>query len=362
MDTLFISVIVCAFNEEKLLQECLEGLVSQTFPKDHFEILIIDDESTDNTFNVASSFIENGISRHPTVKLIRIRHGGLSVARNTGIRFARGEVVAFIDGDAIPDGTWLEELSKPFYGSADFVGGRIELLNETSGVGRFLQLTRHRQFFGPRVFNNQFIGCNMAFRRQIFDEVGGFHENFESRGDETTLWARLEGKYHYAPAPCAVVRHERPTTFTTAIRVEWQSATLKHLSNRIAKKRLGLRSVASRIEKSLVIAFPLTPILLWVNARLFFLSLIFSAIAVVRQCFVRSVNRAILEGLMKRYGLVRGCIGHLVFCYASININLWGWLIGFWRYRHVEVRPPTATRINVLNTVVNNPTESKILS
>ena len=98
------------FNEEKLLEQCLESLDRQTFDGRQFEVLVIDDESDDRSFNIVKEFINRRVRRHPRFRVIRIKHGGLSVARNVGIRESDGELIAFIDGDAIADARWVEEL------------------------------------------------------------------------------------------------------------------------------------------------------------------------------------------------------------------------------------------------------------
>ncbi len=73
---------------------------------------------------------------------------------------------------------------------ADYCGGRINLLNTSSRIARLLQNTRHYQCFGPTVFHDEFVGCNMVFRRDVFDQVGGFVKTFTARGDDSTIQAQ----------------------------------------------------------------------------------------------------------------------------------------------------------------------------
>lgn len=351
MNQKFFSVVVCAYNEEKLLHLCLEGLISQTYPYDRYEVVVVDDESTDRTFTIASDFIANLTCNSPRIRLVRIKHGGLSVARNTGIKLSDGDPIAFIDGDAVPNATWLEELAKPFMQGADFAGGRINLLNTDSLVARFLQLTRHRQFFGPRIFYGQFVGCNMAFRKEVFDTVGGFQENFVSRGDESTLLTRIVERFNYAPAPNAVVLHERPDTVADSIFVEWKSATLSSLCNKASGIKMQWRSTFLIIEQFLIMLFPIFFCLVWFAPVKLGLPMAISTLAVIRRLYVRRLNWAIAKGLVQKYGLLRGTIAHVVFCYAFDTLGLIGRMISPWLHRNAKIIPPMTTAVKVLNMV-----------
>lgn len=351
--TPFVSVVVCAFNEEKILRQCLDALVSQTYPAERYEIQVIDDESTDQTFSIAEEFIISRKGCLPYIRLTRIRHGGLSVARNAGIRLSRGEIIAFIDGDAVPDRKWLEELVKPFLEGADYVGGRIDLLNTDSWFAVFLQRTRNRQFFGPRIFNDQCIGCNMAFRREIFETVGGFHENFVSRGDDSTLQARIRPHYKYAPASGAIVLHERPDTILKSIRTEWKSATLATLCAKAAGVGLTLKSALLITEQSLMTIFPLLLICSWVAPEIFLFPLVISISASIRRLYLRPLNREIAKGLINEYGWLRGSVGHLLFVYFYNMLSFFGRLLSPWLYRNEPIVPPFTTPLSILKSVDN---------
>ena len=241
-----VSVIVCAYNESKLIRNCLASLFAQTHTS--FEILIIDDASTDATFGICKKLIEQRDKTHPKISLLSIRKGGLSVARNAGIINSDSGILAYIDGDAIAETNWLEELVAPFKqsDSIGYVGGRIDLLNTDSWLARFSQLTRHRQFFGPDVLNNQFVGCNMAFRRSAIESVSGFIETFVARGDEVSLWQRFDTSIQYAPAPDAIVYHERPATIKEFFRVEWQAATLQRLVQRASGRSSSMKDALAK--------------------------------------------------------------------------------------------------------------------
>lgn len=352
-----VSVVVCAFNEEKLIHSCLAGLAKQTYPFKKYEVLIIDDESTDNTFDIVSDFIKGLEDGSPHVRLVRIQHGGLSVARNAGIQLSNGEIIAFIDGDAVASSTWLEELVKPFGEGADYVGGRINLLNTDSWIARFIQRTRNRQFFGPSVFNDCFVGCNMAFRKEVFNEVGGFHENFVARGDESTLLEQIINRFIYMPAPNAVVLHERSETVMGIIRVEWKSATLASLVAKASGAKIHLKTIARDLEQFLIVSFPIFLCLVVFVPGLFGLPLTFASLAIIRRFYFRPVSRAIAKSLMRDYGFLRGTIGHILFCFIHNVIVFFGRIVSTWYYHNVKIIPPMTTPLIELNAV-----ESKSVS
>ncbi|PYM04307.1 MAG: glycosyl transferase, partial [Verrucomicrobia bacterium] len=106
-----VSVIVCSYNAGATLRPCLESLGKIDYPK--FEIVLVDDGSTDNTAQIAAGF--------PNVRYVHQPNRGLSVARNTGAAAARGEVLAYTDADCMADVDWLYYLIGTLT-NADFAG------------------------------------------------------------------------------------------------------------------------------------------------------------------------------------------------------------------------------------------------
>jgi glycosyltransferase involved in cell wall biosynthesis len=323
------SIIVCVHNESKLIRSCLTGLIVQDYDPSAFEIIVIDDESSDESYSIVEEFISEHRSSSPVIKLYRIKHGGLSVARNAGITLSSGEYLVFIDGDAVPTRGWLSEIMRQFAEGADYVGGAIALLNEKSNLARALQATRHKQMFGPTLFNEHCIGCNMAFRREVFDEIGGFDRCFVSRGDETSFLKRIPGKFVYRPAASAVVHHERPESFTEAIRVNYKSAFLLPRIMRLAGEELTLKMVLSNFEQFLMAG--LVPAIFGAAAgSVWGLGVTcFAVVAVVRRSFFRPINRAIFKGLIEQYGKVNGLIIHLMYVIVFSIITSVGVLHGY---------------------------------
>lgn len=98
-----ISIIVPAYNIESHVEECIDSILSQSYT--HFELIIVDDGSTDNTMNKCNAY-----DYDERVKVIHIENGGASAARNKGLQFSQGEYICFIDGDDSIDKDYLEKM------------------------------------------------------------------------------------------------------------------------------------------------------------------------------------------------------------------------------------------------------------
>lgn len=218
-DPLRLSIVVCAFDEAPRLEACLRSLLAQDLAPADYEIVVVDDGSADETAAIAERvlFADRGALHR---RFVRIRHGGLSAARNTGIARSRSRLIAFIDGDAEAEPDWARRVVDAFAERPDVgvVGGRIRHLNTDSRAARFLHAIHYDASDAVDV-----IGCNMACRREVFERVGGFHSCFTSRGDETSLIDRVraDGSFRIVKIDDAVVRHERPASIRAWLKERW---------------------------------------------------------------------------------------------------------------------------------------------
>ncbi len=167
----FISVVVPVYNQERYLQRCAEALLKQTYPWDRFEILMVDNNSTDASPQILRSI--DGI------RVLHEHTQGDYAARNRGIAEARGEIIAFTDSDTAPLPDWLHRIAREMRKHPD-VGVIIGGL-EFDGSSRMLALmTSYEQDKAEYIFHSDepalYYGytCNMAARRSLFDELGPF--------------------------------------------------------------------------------------------------------------------------------------------------------------------------------------------
>lgn len=225
-----ISVVVCTFNRCVSLQDTLEALMRQALPSGlTLEILVVDNNSTDRTAEVAA--LAAGRSPWPLRYVLETTQG-LSVARNAGIAAAHGDIVAFTDDDVIPEPSWVRALSQAFIEHhGDCVGGKILPLwlqpppawaasaRPSSSIWDMLALLDRGsevRMASAKQWNLVY-GANMAFRKSVFEEVGVFRTdlgpqgaNF-SRGDDTDMLMRLlQAGKRVVYTPHAVVRHKVP--------------------------------------------------------------------------------------------------------------------------------------------------------
>jgi glycosyltransferase involved in cell wall biosynthesis len=188
-----ISVIIPAFNEEKFLGNCLFSLKEQDF-KD-FEIIVVDNNSTDKTREIAKKF---------RVILVSEKNQGVAFARNKGAKIAKGEILVFTDADTILPKNWLSRIKEEFEkdkemiafgGSCQFYSGPISArLASKFLLKPFLILDK---FFSGG-FN--LMGCNMAIKKEAFSEVGGFNEKLKLNEDvEISYRLREIGKVKFDP-------------------------------------------------------------------------------------------------------------------------------------------------------------------
>ena len=156
-------MVIPAFNCEGSISQCLTALVEQRLAPS--EILVVDDGSTDSTAEIVKSF--------KSVRLItREQQGGAGVARATGVRSAKGDIVAFIDSDCTAPDDWLARLDQEFVNDAKLgaVGGAYQHCdadNLVSIFGKFEEEYLH-DYFSSEPFDSPLTGGNMAVRSDIW--------------------------------------------------------------------------------------------------------------------------------------------------------------------------------------------------
>ena len=218
-----VSVIICTYNRVAYLPRTLEALASQTVPCQDFEILLIDNNSRDNTPEVCRDFQE----KHPELNfryLVESRQG-LSFARNRGIDEAQSDVLIFIDDDAFAAPDYLQNTIRFFESTPDAAaaGGRIYPLFESKRpdwLPDILMSLMSVIDLGDQVclFKKKFpIGANMSFRRKTIQAYGNFNVKLGRRGDnlegaeEKDLFLKIIAageKVYYIPD--AIVQHVIP--------------------------------------------------------------------------------------------------------------------------------------------------------
>jgi O-antigen biosynthesis protein len=202
----FISVIVCTRNGSATLRGCLQTLSKQSHPG--YEVLLIDDGSTDETPAIAAEF--------PSVNYHRQEHAGLSAARNLGMKLARHPILAYTDDDCLPDEDWLMHLSRAYDDDSWVAAGGPNLPPPPRNL---IEACVAKAPGGPShvLLNDSeaehLPGCNLSIRKSALEAIGGFRDEFKTAGDDVDVCWRLQaagGKLRFVPA--ALVWHHRRFT------------------------------------------------------------------------------------------------------------------------------------------------------
>ncbi|MGP8108403.1 MAG: glycosyltransferase [Thermoplasmata archaeon] len=198
-DSPLVSVVITVRNEAQHIDQLLESLLVQEAP---FEVVLVDSESRDGTVEAARAFA----AHHPDILRVFERPGSRGVGRNTGVKEARGEFVAFIDGDCFADSQWLKRLREGLTGSA-VVAGRTVVV----GKHRYGQLERVELL--QKGFDVTFPSCNLAYRRELFVRLGGFDTRFITAEDIDLNMRAVQAGASIVYRPEAIVYHHMRTTF-----------------------------------------------------------------------------------------------------------------------------------------------------
>jgi len=198
-----ISVVVCSYNGERTIGECLAHLQKVSYPS--YEIIVIDDGSTDSTADIAAA--------SPGVRLFSYPNGGLSRARNRGLLVATGEIVAYIDDDAYPDPHWLTYLASAFRSTNHAAIGGPNLPPPGDGPTSDCVANAPGGPIHVLVSDEEaehVPGCNMAFRKSCLEAIGGFDPQFRTAGDDVDVCWRIQKEgFTIGFHPAAVVWHHR---------------------------------------------------------------------------------------------------------------------------------------------------------
>ena len=202
-----VSVVVASYNGERTLKACLDSLARLNYPD--YEVILVDDGSVDTTRQIAFA--------HPNVRYFRHEENlGLSVARNTGIAAATGEIIAFTDSDCRADEDWLYYLVGGLLeGEFAGIGGPNLLPPEDSPVAAAVMASpggpAHVMLTDRQA--EHIPGCNMAFYKGALEQAGGFDPIFHKAGDDVDLcWRLQQAGLRIGFSPAAFVWHYRRST------------------------------------------------------------------------------------------------------------------------------------------------------
>ncbi|MGD0670718.1 MAG: glycosyltransferase [Candidatus Binatus sp.] len=204
--TPMVSVVICAYDAERTMRDCLESLRRLDYP--NFEVVIVDDGSRDRTADISMDF--------PEFRLIRQPNKGLGVARNVGMHAARGEIIAYTDSDCVVDPHWLTLMVRLMIeNNFDGCGGPNYAPHEDGWIEASCAASPgapcHVLVAEDRA--EHLAGCNMLFSKAALAKIGGFDPQFTSAGDDVDIcWRLLDAGFKLGFSPAAFVWHFRRNT------------------------------------------------------------------------------------------------------------------------------------------------------
>jgi cellulose synthase/poly-beta-1,6-N-acetylglucosamine synthase-like glycosyltransferase len=200
-----VSVIVPVFNGANTLDACLEALAGQSTGETEYEVIVVDDGSTDGSAGVAARY---------GVQVIRQKNAGAAAARNRGAQLAQGAILLFTDSDCEPLPDWLEQILIPFADPRVAGVKGAYRTRQGSVVARFTQAEYEEKYERlARMDQIDFVDTHSAaYRRDVFLAQGGFDPDFLLDEDQELSYRLAEAGCRLVFAPLAVVYHQHPAS------------------------------------------------------------------------------------------------------------------------------------------------------
>ena len=291
-----VSVIVPFHNAQRTLRKTLLSLINQDFPKDDYEIILVDDGSTDSSVEEIKKIAAN--SPVP-IRIIQQKHRGCYSARNLGAKNACGEVLAFIDADEVANRDWLKNLVRPFLMDEDLavVCGKV-VTDPDVALLTPLKIAPVNEV-GLTTNGMKYATCNVAYRKRVFNLLGGFDEKFDPllRGDSDLGLRVEENKFKIIYEPSAVVYHPvKEISFRTLFKLakyRYHDVLLYAKHGKLAKGSLGNKIFQPIIGPfslaglSFIVVIVILAVLIYINPYLFLvMSLVSSLFWTLFFCFI----------------------------------------------------------------------------
>jgi beta-1,4-mannosyltransferase len=197
-----VSIIIPVFNAEKTLRLCLDSILELDYPNDKLEVIIIDNISNDNSKNI--------IQEYPFIYDSEENKTSYA-ARNKGIKIATGRILAFTDADCIVDKNWIKiGINELYKKDADIVGGAVLGYQPTTIPEKYLD---YKGSLNTSKSNevNYFPTCNLFVKKEIYQSVGGFNDNYITGGDLDFCWRCLVTGYKLIYSKDSIVYHKHRT-------------------------------------------------------------------------------------------------------------------------------------------------------
>lgn len=234
----FVSVIVPVYNDSKRIKLCLECLTRQSYGKESYEIIIVDNNSSDDTMDM--------VKKYPVKLLSEKKFQSSYAARNKGLKESQGEIIAFTDSDCQPEKKWLENGVRAMLSEkVDLVAGKVSFLfsneNDPFEICDSIEHMQQENY----VKNGSGATANLFVKKKVFDGIGFFPNNVKSGGDGSWTKNATTGGYKLIYCQNAIVGH--PTRRKKEILEKKIRIGYGNISALINKKRNPIKIIFSII-------------------------------------------------------------------------------------------------------------------
>jgi glycosyltransferase involved in cell wall biosynthesis len=252
----FVSVVVIVYNMRETIPHCLKSLRELDYPKEKYEIIVVDGGSDDGTQDIVKDFDTN---------LFVEKRSGRGLARNVGIKLAKGDIVAFIDADCVAARDWLlVHIKNHFDKSVGAVGGSV--INPDVSFRKVFTSVYHYENFAefddraPKRFMYHIPTCNASFKKSVLEKVGLFEETANHYEDFILSQKLLKNGYKLLFDPSAKTYHlEKELSAIDYIKNEIQKGKWHYRAQSLCKNMFG------RLPTNRVLASFLLPSIIFVR-------------------------------------------------------------------------------------------------
>ncbi len=211
-----LSIIICTYKREQYILQACHSLIQQTLDPGKFEIIIVNNNSPDNTEALCKDFIVKNKNLH-ILKYAVEKKQGLSNARNKGLELAEGEFITYMDDDAVAEKNFAEKIIDAFERNPQYtaLGGKVLPIfpgnKDPEWLSPYLNGMVTKVDYGETEgdFKKKYpAGCNMSFRRQVFGELENFNSSLTIRSDDKYMFYKLKKNHKkILYVPSLVVHH-----------------------------------------------------------------------------------------------------------------------------------------------------------
>ncbi len=302
-DNIKISIIIPAYNAGDKLKECLEALEKQSFPTEQYEIIVVDDGSTDATASIVKNY---------GVLYFYQDNKGPAAARNKGAEMSRGDIILFTDSDCVPDRDWIKEMFSSFQ-VPEVVGVKgAYKTSQRAFWARFAQVEFQERY--NLLLKNKYIDMidtySAGYRKDVFLSAGGFDTSFPvPNNEDTDLSYRMSlNNYKMVFNPNAVVWHlDHPDTLIKYMKLKfwrgyWRMVVYQKYSGKIIKDSYTPQTLKLQILLAFLLVLSLISILFFPLLMFYLVSLLlFSFIMASMPFIIVALNQDIVIGLLSPF-------------------------------------------------------------